>query len=586
MKNQFFNTLRELFDSSTEQFSDNLAFSYVGEEGYTYREIGKKTREVASLLAQYGAKKGDKVALLAQNMPNWPVAYFATLGFGMVSVPLLPDFSSFEISNILEHSESKILFVSERLNYKIEEQWRERLDLIINIDNFEILHAKEGLTPGELTTPEEEELATIIYTSGTTGSSKGVMLTHYNLSKHLLSAHLLRPGYEWDIWLSLLPLSHTLECSLGMLLPMVSGSSVYYIKRAPTPSILMEALKTVRPTTLLSVPMIIEKIYRDTVLPQFTSKESLKRIYSTTVGRKLLHLVAGKKLKESFGGRLRFFGIGGAKLDTEVERFLLEARFPYAIGYGLTETAPLIAGATPSMVKLQSTGPTVHGVELKIDNANSETGEGEILVKGPNVMQGYYKNPEATAEAFTEDGWFRTNDLGTVDKKGRLFIKGRLNNMILGPSGENIYPEEIEEVLNGHSMVAESLVTESEGKLIARIHLNPDKVKTLKEASDEALAIYYQQKDKLMAAYDEKKEEFLAAYDEKKEELMAAYDEKREELMAAFEEKIEHIKEEIFHYVNARVNRFSKIAVVIDHPHQFEKTATHKIKRYKYMNLD
>jgi long-chain acyl-CoA synthetase len=562
-----FNTLRDLFTYSTANFKNNTSFSYINGDSYTYEQFGDKTEKVSELLTANGIKPGDKIGILSQNMPNWPVAYFSVTAFGRVVVPMLPDFSEFEIRNVIEHSESNALFVSNRLLYKVPQDLLDKMNIVVILDTLEVLKAKENPVRVEAISPKEEDLASIIYTSGTTGNSKGVMLTHKNLSSHLYSASLLRPGFEWDIWLSLLPLSHTLECSLCMMLPMVSGSSVYYIEKAPTPTILLKALKDVRPTTILSVPMIIEKIYKNTVLPKFNASPITRALYKTTPGRKLLNRVAGKKLMETFGGRLRFFGIGGAKLDGVVERFLFEAKFPYAIGYGLTETSPLLAGAIPDNVKWQSTGPAVHGVTLRIDNPNPETGEGEIVAKGPNVMVGYYKNPQATEQAFTSDGWFRTKDLGIIDKEGRLYIKGRVSNMILGPSGENIYPEEIESIINGHWMVSESVVTESKGKLVARVYLNPDRIKALKEAKEEAIAAYYETKEN---------------FSKTKDELMHSYDEKREEVIKAFNEKLEQIKKEISEYVNSRVNKFSKISSVHDHPEQFEKTATHKIKRYKY----
>ncbi len=566
-----FNTLRDLFVYSTDNFKSNIVFSYIDGLSYTYEQFRQKTDEVASLLADYGIEYGDRVAILSQNMPNWPVAYFSTVAFGKVIVPMLPDFSEMEVRNVIEHSESKALFVSQRLLYKVPKDLIDKMNVVIDTDTLEVIKSAADVSKAEIVYAKEEDLASIIYTSGTTGNSKGVMLTHRNLSTHLYAAFKLRPGYDWDIWLSLLPLSHTLESSLSMLLPMVSGASVYYIEKAPTPTILLKALKEVRPTTILSVPMIIEKIYKGSILPKFNSSPITRAIYKTTVGRKLLNKVAGKKLMETFGGRIRFFGIGGAKLDPEVERFLFEAKFPYAIGYGLTESSPLLAGAIPDNVKWQSTGPAVHGVSLRIDNPNPETGEGEIVAKGPNIMIGYYKNPEATEQAFTKDGWFRTKDLGIIDKEGRLYIKGRLSNMIVGPSGENIYPEEIESVINGHSMVAESIVTQIKGKLVAIVHFNPDKLKALHEAKEEAIA-----------AYNEKKEQLVKA----KDEFMSNYDDKKDEMVAAFSEKIEQLKKEVYEYVNSRVNKFSKISSVEDHPEQFEKTATHKIKRYKYTKKD
>lgn len=565
-----FETLKDLYSYSTERYSANKAFGYSRGFIYTYSDFKKKTDETDKLLTSSGIGPGDKVAILSQNMPNWPVAYFAATAFKRIVVPILPDFSENEVRNVIEHSESSALFVSEKLLYKVPGDIRNRIPLFI-IDTLtkgnEIVNNAPGLTDYG----KPEDLASIIYTSGTTGNSKGVMLSQRNICSHLYAAALLRPGYDWDVWLSILPLSHTLESSLSMLLPMVSGSSVYFLEKAPTPTLLVQALKEIRPTTMLSVPMIIEKIFRSSVLPSLQSGKVIRAIYGTTPGRKLLHRVAGKKLMNVFGGRIRFFGIGGAKLDGEVERFLYEAKFPYAIGYGLTESSPLLAGAIPSMVKWQSTGPAVHGVSLRIDNPDHRTGEGEIVAKGPNIMMGYYKNEEATAEAFTQDGWFRTKDLGIIDKKGRLYIKGRLSNMILGPSGENIYPEEIESVINAHAMVAESIVTQDKGKLVALVHFNPDKIKNLMEAKDEALEAYYQ-----------KKEQLIKTYGEKKEQIVKYYEEKKEETIRVFNEKIEQLKIEVMEYVNSKVNKFSKISLIVDYPEQFEKTATQKIKRYLY----
>jgi len=584
MQIQKFETLRDLFIYSIDKYKTNTAFAYVGGYNYTYAQFGTKTEFISNLLTSSGIGPGDKVALFSHNMPNWPAAYFAATAFGMVAVPILPDFSDFELRNVIEHSESKALIVSKRLFYKVPQDILNSLNIVIDADTLEVLYQKQGLIPSEVRFAKEDELATIIYTSGTTGNSKGVMLSHKNLCSHLYAAFKLRPSFEWDIWLSVLPLSHTLESSLSMLLPIMSGASVYFMEKAPTPSLLIKALQEVRPTTMLTVPMIIEKIYRSSVLAKFNANPVTRYIYSTTLGRKALNIVAGKKLMKTFGGRIRFFGIGGAKIDGDVERFLYESKFPYAIGYGLTETCPLLAGAIPSNVKWQSTGPAVHGVTLRIDNPNPVTGEGEIVAKGPNVMMGYYKNPEATEQAFTKDGYFRTKDLGLIDKEGRLYIKGRLTNMILGPSGENIYPEEIETVINGHPMVAESIVTQYKGKLIALVHFNPEKLKALNEAKEEALNAYYEKKEQLMQTYEEKKDMLMHTYEEKKGEAIHAYEETKEDIVKAFNEKIEQLKKEVSEYVNSRVNKFSKISIVEDEPHQFEKTATQKIKRYLYID--
>lgn len=627
-----FKTIKELFISKTKAFSKYKYLCTIGGDFYTYEQFGYKTEEISELLLSNNIQPGDKVGILSQNMPNWGVAFFSCAAYNRIAVPLLPDFSETEIENILEHSEAKAIFVSKKLSRKLSGAIKEKLQTIIEIDDFTVLKGesacnkpaselKEALQAPEFT-PKEEELATIIYTSGTTGNSKGVMLSHKNLCSHLKSAMQLRPSFEWDVWLSILPLSHTLENSLSLLLPFSSGASVYYLDKAPTPSALLQAFKVVKPTTILVVPLIIEKIYKNSILPKINAKKITATMYKTVLGRKLVHRIVGKQMREMFGGNVRFFGIGGAKLDGTVERFLYEAKFPYAIGYGLTECCPLLAGAIPSMVKWQTTGPAVPGVQLRIDNVNPETGEGEIVAKGDNIMMGYYKNPTATAEAFTEDGWFRTQDLGYIDEKGWLSIRGRLKNMILGPSGENIYPEEIETVINSHASVVESLVTTHKGNLIARIHPNPDKLETYNKKREELYIAYLEKKSELIQEYEAKKaelieaysskkaeisaiyelkkkelalkkSEFAKAYDQKRRELYKAYAEKREDAFASYHSKKEELKEslsssfdslkkEVSEYVNARVNKFSRITEIYIQHEAFQKTATSKIKRYLY----
>lgn len=593
MEYPHFETLRDLFFYATEKFKSNISFAYIDGVTDTYNITKEKAEKLSLILTKAGVNSGDKVALYSQNMPNWPAAYFAATAFGRVIVPILPDFSGIETENIIKHSESKALIVSQRLAEKISKEVMSQLNIVIDIDSLNIINQTIENELQEIIEPNTEDLATIIYTSGTTGNSKGVMLTHRNLCRHLDSAVTMHPVFDWDVWLSVLPLSHTLESSLCMLLPILSGSKIYYIEKVPTPTILMDALKKVKPTTMLVVPLIIEKIYKAGIAPKFNSGKLVKLIYSTTLGRKLLNRIAGKKLFEKFGGKIRFFGIGGAKLDPIVERFLCEAKFPYAIGYGLTETAPLLAGAIGKDRKLQSTGKVVTGMELRINNPDPKTGIGEIVAKGANVMTGYYKNPEATKDAFTEDGWFRTKDLGIFDKDKMLFIKGRLSNMILGPSGENIYPEQIEDVINSHELVAESIVTEDKGRLIALVHFDEAKIKDFFDERDKTYETYQQKIDRLMKLYEEKvsmvqkslytkKDELLEIISKKKEETIKAYNEKRDEATKIFNEKIEKLKKDVHSYVNERVNKSSKISSIEHHPEQFEKTATQKIKRFKY----
>ena len=535
------NTLYGLVRNSTERFASRIAFSmYEGDE-LTYAEVGRRIERVQEILTDSGLRPGDKVALLSSNMPNWGVCYFAVTSAGMVAVPILPDFSGEELDMIIEHSEAKALLVSDKLFTKLSKQTIERLNVVVRTKNLGII-SRRVQAAGSTGIPSPDDLAVIIYTSGTTSKPKGVMLTHKALCAQVdISAAIFPIGGE-DVFLSVLPLSHTYECSIGMIYPFSMGARVVYLDRPPTASALMPALRSVRPTVMLIVPLIIEKIYRHQVLAKFQSNGFWRTLYRVGFLRRYLHRVAGKKLMKLFGRRLRFLGIGGAKLDRGAERFLLEARVPYAIGYGLTETAPLLAGAAPSQVRLGSTGPQAPGVQLRLENINPETRQGEIVALTPGVMRGYYKNPEATKETFTADGWFRTGDLGEFDKDGWLYIKGRLKNMIVGPGGENIYPEDIESVLNSHVCIADSIVTEHEGRLVALVHFN--------------------------------REEIEAMIDDWREEW--------ETQKEAWEAKTEQLKQEILDFVNAKVNRFSRISEVVEEKEEFIKTPTHKIKRFLY----
>ena len=535
------NTLYELVRNSVEKFASKVAFSMFEGDDVTYAEVGRRIEKVQEILTGAGLRAGDKVALLSSNMPNWGVCYFAVTSAGMVAVPILPDFSGEELDMIIAHSEAKALLVSDRLFTKLSKQTIERLNVVVRTKNLGVI-AQRVRGEGTMAVPKPDDLAVIIYTSGTTSKPKGVMLTHAALCAQVGISSGIFPVLPDDVFLSVLPLSHTYECSIGMIYPFSMGARVVYLDRPPTASALMPALRAVRPSVMLIVPLIIEKIYRHQVLAKFNSNGFWRTLYKVGFLRRYLHRVAGKKLLKLFGGRLRFLGIGGAKLDGDAEKFLLEAKVPYAIGYGLTETAPLLAGAAPSQVRLGSTGPAAPGVQLRLENVNPDTQQGEIVALTPSVMLGYYKNPEETAKVFTPDGWFRTGDLGWLSPDGWLYIKGRLKNMIVGPSGENIYPEEIESVLNSHVFVADSLVTEKEGRLIALVHFN---------------------RDELEARYEELKYDWEMKKD-------------------AWEKRIDELKKEVLDYVNSQVNRFSRLSEVVEEKEEFEMTPTKKIKRFLY----
>lgn len=535
-------TIPSLFRETVRRAGNKNAMAYAGEIPITWSQADTHVQALMALLEKAGIQPGDRVVLLSTNMPNWGIAYFAIVSSGAVVVPVLPDFTTGEILNVIDHSGASALFVSSSLYPKVEEN-REKLPAtIIMTDDFSVVRSKrEGLSLDPAAKPAREynvlpdDLAAIIYTSGTTGKSKGVMLTHENITFNALKGRKIHYLDENDRFLSVLPLSHTYENTLGLILPMLCGSCIYYLRKPPSPAILLPALTQIKPTAMLTVPLIIEKIYFNKILPSFSKNALLRKLYSKPFFRKRLNAIAGKKLRKTFGGCLRFYGIGGAKLKRNVEEFLREAHFPYAIGYGLTETSPLLAGCGPSNTLLESTGPAIEGIELIIHNPDPETGEGEIWARGPNVMKGYYREPELTAEVLTEDGWFRTGDLGRFDESGNLFIKGRLKNMILGSSGENIYPEEIESIINNFEFVNESIVVEQKGRLVALVHLNM-------------------------------------------EELEKKYQHLKHDLEA----KIEELKSDLKNYVNSKVNRFSQISRVDHHETPFQKTATQKIKRFLY----
>lgn len=536
-------TIPAMLQASFRDFAQNQSLIFVGEENRSYAQLETEVKKAAIQLRGLGVEKGDKIAVFSLNMPQWGIAFFATAILGAVVVPILPDFHPNEVRNILQHAEVSVVYVSESLRSKLEP-----------FEGLKIIYIEDFTVSSKTTQPKwcdldeklfeyqnisENDLLSIIYTSGTTGKSKGVMLTHKNIVWTAQQSWLIQNIVPGDQFLSVLPLSHTFENTLGLILPIKYGATVNYLQKPPVASVLLAALKQVRPTVMLVVPLIIEKIYKTKILPGINSKLITRVLYKISFFRKLLHRVAGKKLYETFGGRLKFFGIGGAKLDDNVERFLMEAGFPLAIGYGLTESSPLLAGAGVGKTRFLSTGTPVEGVQVRIDNPDPQTGRGEIQAKGNNIMLGYYKEPEITKDTFTSDGWLKTGDSGCFDKNGNLYVKGRIKNMIVGSSGENIYPEEIESLINRMEYVLESLVVQKKGRLVAMVHLNM-------------------------------------------EELEKKYQDLKTEAVNFLNEKSEEILKEIQRKVNEELNKFSQIQRVELQPFPFEKTPTLKIKRFIY----
>lgn len=534
MKPQF-NTLAEIYEHSVTSFPKRTATEFVGgAQSYTYAQFRDCCDNISKRLSNFGIGAGDKVAILSENSPNWSAAFFAITVYGRIAIPMLPELSAGEVENILVHSEAKAIFVSKKQLSKLSEEAIGRLKLVIAIGDLSFIKA-EGSSytcDGKVSRPTALDTAAILYTSGTTGKAKGVMLCHRNFCTNVLTSWYSYKIGPRDVFLSILPMAHTYEMSIGMLYPFAMGAKVEYLQKVPTPSILIATLAKIRPTAMLSVPLIIEKIYRSSIVPTISKSKFLSYLDKHAKG--LLYTMVGMKLKKTFGGRIGFFGIGGAKLDPEVEVFLKKARFPYAIGYGLTETAPLICSAAPRRTWPGTTGRPVKGIEVKLEDVNPQTGEGEICVKGPNVMLGYYKDYERTESVLSQDGWFRTGDLASVDKKGRYSIKGRLGSVIIGASGENIYPEEIENVINSMEGIGESLVVQRDGKLVALVQFNDNIIDWNLEGQDK------------------------------------------------FIEDIEARQKAILDFVNSKVSRFMNIKSVEIQKEPFIRTATHKIKRFLY----
>jgi len=559
--------LPEILRNTTKNFGEEISLGIADNFSYTYNELYALSIQVATTLYSLEIQAGDRAIILSENTPHWVAAWFGTLINGSVTVPILIDFQGKEIQSIVEHSGAKVIFVSSKMLPKLKEGLPSCVEHVILTDDFSHIEISKGSVISDPTNKKQpskievrkdilksedrffkgspDDLASIIYTSGTTGRSKGVMLTHRNIAYNTWQSYNVHNISVDDVFVSILPLAHTYECTIGMVLPISCGAKVYYIDKAPTPSVLAPVLKKLRPTTMLTVPLIIEKIYRSKVRDTFNKNFFLRILLKIGPVRKVLYRAAGRKLMDFFGGRVRFFGIGGAPLAPDAEKFLIEAGFPYAIGYGLTETSPLLAGFGPLEPVYRSVGKPVIGIDFKLNNPDPVTGEGEIVVKGDNIMKGYYNDPERTAEVFTEDGYFRTGDLAIMNKKGIYFIKGRLKNMILGPNGENIYPEEIEAVINSYDYVNESLVLQMKGKLVARVNLN------------------YEILEKKFHDLKNNAQDFQQHLQEKTDELL----------------------QELMLQVNMHVSKSSKLQMIILQATPFEKTPTLKIKRYLYSDM-
>ena len=562
-KFQYPDTLTGFLEYSVKKFGDRPAMNKAFEKPITYNEFYKAVINISKLLLEQGVMKGDRIAILGENSPQWGIVFFASIWTGAAAVPILPDFPEADIHHIFSDSEAKILFITHKQLEKLGELKNVKFKSIIMMDEIpldfhkindirkeffsEIFNKAMNLIkriPGSIGLVSREisenDTVSIIYTSGTSGHSKAVMLTHKNLISNVVAVKLLAEIFPGDTFLSILPLSHTYEFTFGFLLALIHGARIVYLGKAPSPSILEKICAVEKPTLICSVPLILEKIYKKKVLPVLEKNLAIKLITKIPVIKETIYKKINKKLIDFFGGHLRLMAVGGAPFNQKAEKFFHDAGFPYIVGYGLTEASPLLAGGPvgDKTIKVTSTGKIVPGCELKIQGMNPKTGIGDIYARGPNIMKGYFKNPKLTAEILDKDGWLKTGDLGCFDKYGNLYIKGRSKNLILMSNGENIYPETVEEKLNSCPLVLESLVTENNNHLEAWVYLDY---------------------------------ESIDAETNGKTELQR---------MAYIKKILANTKE----CVNSKLPSFSKLTYISEQKEPFVKTPTQKIKRYLYIH--
>jgi long-chain acyl-CoA synthetase len=549
-------TLNYVLDSSCSKYRDTPAIGMAMEKPLSYGDFHERIIALAARFLREGVRKGDHIAILAENSHNWAIAYMGIVRLGAIAVPILPDLPESDVHHILGEMHVKALFTTQKQIEKIYELRTVLTCPVITLDDYA---AEIGVLPvitisGYLhdaltalrdsseppTFPEvaEDDLASILYTSGTSGYSKAVMLSHKNLTANAYAASGLKAIAPGSVWLSILPMSHTYEFTCGFILPLLCGGRIAYAGKTPTPAILQKLCEYEKPFAIFAVPLVLEKIYKKRVMPQIEKSPLLGLLCKLGPTRRLIYRKIGAKLCTFFGGNLQLMGVGGAALNPEVEQFLYEARFPYLVGYGMTESAPLIAGgpAGDTTITVGSTGKPIPGVQVKIVGADPQSGIGEITVCGPNVMRGYYNDAEATEAVLTADGWLSTGDLGVFDEKGNLHVRGRSKNVIVLASGENVYPEAIEHKINTFPWVVESLVLENSGQIEAWIY--PD-YEFIDEQTSGGSRI------------DRR-----------------AY--------------IEGLLDSMRGQLNEQLPKSSRLAKVFERREPFIKTATHKIKRFLY----
>lgn len=548
------NFIKEYVEKSLKENWNNPAFSdYLGQT-FTFSDVAKDIVRIHGILKTWDIKPGDKVALLGRNSSTWAITYLATISYGAVVVPILADFAPADIHHIVNHSDSTILFTSDQIWENIDDSSMPHLTAIFSLTRFDLLVSRddeasarwkaevaaiakkiENLTSNDINFEEisNEKLGVISYTSGTTGFSKGVMLPLNSLAANVLFGHNNIPLQAGDKIVSFLPLAHAYGCAFEFLWPFSVGCHITFLTKTPAPKTILQAFEQVRPKLVLTVPLIIEKIYKKQILPTI-SKQSMKLLLMVPLLDKKIYQQVNKKLSDAFGGNFMQVIIGGAPLNAEVEDFLKKIKFPFTVGFGMTECGPLISYAAWADNPQGACGKILPTLSVKIDSNDPLNEVGEIMVRGENVMLGYYKNPEATNATLDAEGWLRTGDLGVVDNDGYIFIKGRSKSMILGPSGQNIYPEEIEAKLNNMPYIQESLVVERNNRLVALIY--PD--------------------------YDAADEAGLSP----------------EDLVLVMEENKKTLNQELPAYMQLQKTKL--------YPEEFEKTPKKSIKRFLYSSIE
>lgn len=519
----------KLYEHSFRENWNLPCYSDYGEDTtYTYGEVAKEIAKLHLLFKHCSLRRGDKIAVIGKNNARWCIAYMATVTYGAIVVPILQDFNPNDVHHIVNHSDSVFLFTSDSIWETLEEEKLTAVRGVFSLTDFRCLHQRDGETVQRFmknvhkemrqaypkgfskedityTDLSNDKVMLLNYTSGTTGFSKGVMLTGGNLAGNVcfgINTKLLERG---DRVLSFLPLAHAYGCAFDFLTATAVGTHVTLLGKIPSPKIIMKAFEEVKPNLIISVPLVIEKIYKNVIQP-LISKKGMKWALSIPLLDAQIYGQIRKKLMDALGGRFKEVIIGGAAIDPEVEEFFTKIKFPFTIGYGMTECGPLISYTPWDEFVPRSSGRILETMQARVFKEDPSDPLGEIQIKGINVMAGYYKNEEATKEVFTEDGWLRTGDLGTIDENKNLFIRGRRKSMILSSSGQNIFPEEIETKLNNLPFILESLVLERNRKLIALVYADYDALESLGLNNDENIKTIMNENlkniNKMVASYE------------------------------------------------------------------------------------